>query len=161
MDKKKEVSERLKCISKLLKEIEDIICERQSEPQQVKNDSSICKCGQQFKSTQEIYLVQTKNNKENCSKYKKIKNNDSEKYLKSQELNRKKMSPDIKDSAILYSRKNYKKSNEKNNYKVPRDDKRGYKNERVPEDYANDEFKCKLNDIRQKFLTYFEDLNGN
>lgn len=154
MDKKKEVKDRLTCISVLLKEIEDIICERKREPQQSKNVSTVCECEQELRSTNQKLPVKTKhNNKENCKK-KKIKIIDSEKCLRSLEL-------DDNDDVLNFPKSN-KKCYEKNKLKSPCEKKRDIKNYCNKQDeYNAKEFKCNLNDMKQKILCYFDDINKN
>lgn len=159
MDKKKGIKDRLTCISVLLKEIEDIICERKRETQQSSliNASPICECGQESRSTDEKLLVQTKhNNKEKYCKKKKMKNVDSEKCLRSLEL-----CPDDNNNALNFP-KNNKKCHEKNKLKILREKKRNTKKDyNTREEYNAKEFKCNLNDMKQKIMLYFDDINKN
>lgn len=157
MDKKVEVKVRLTCISVLLKEIEDIICEQKREPQHSKNVSTVCECRQESRSTDEKLLVQTKlNNIENCYKKKKIKNVDSEKYLRSLDL-----SPDVNDDALNVPISN-NKCQVKNKLKIPHEKILDIKNEyNIQEEYDAEKFKCNLNDMKHKILLYFDDIKKN
>lgn len=160
MDVTKEIRCRLQVISQLLKEVEDIII-RKNKMQNNKflNDQShVCICGQE--SSREILscdYVKDKNSKNNKT-IKQLNSECSEKHVKCEELDKKYVSSDIKDIGPC-SWKTYKQNHEKKNLdKVSCTLCCESSNIRVQTDYASENYTNKLNDIKQMFMSYFEDI---
>jgi len=166
MDAMKEIKDKLECISYLLKEIEDILCKQcqnMSEPSAKAPTSTI---------TRRLNAVSAKcaatqtSKKENSAAGKIVKNDYlPPNYVKREEPGRKRTSTRVSEcSGSNTGKTNVKKIHEKNEHEVAYDfscsESNGYlKNDHVQKETAHDQFVRKINDIKEKCMSYFEDIN--
>lgn len=165
MDVGKEIKDRLKLISKLLKEVEDILCKHLYNKQLPKDQSYICICEQESSSeilSNDNHIMNR--NGINVQTKKHLNTTCSEKHVKSEELDKYKNSADVNETIGRRSWKTYKHNREKDKDldevscvlccemsnkpidKIEKNCNREY--------YIN-----KLNDIKEMFLSYFEEFN--
>lgn len=165
MELTKEIKERLKAISYLLKEIEDILCKQNDDNGDSSEEPSCtCNCGKE--SNPDILLAKFNHAKDNC--YKNVEKKSplpkcSKERVKCKGID--KISNDSCDDAdtdTICPTKNYKINQDKDNIhqdvwcnnNIP---KKQVNN--TPKDCSHENFKRKLNDIRQRFMAHFEELN--
>lgn len=167
MDVTKEIKDRLQTISKLFKEIEDIILRKSKiYDSKFQNDQSyVCVCGQ--KSSREIQSNGVKdNNGKNIKTTKQLNIVCSEKHVKCEELDKKAVSSEIKDIGPC-SWKSYKQNRGKIN--LDKDDRLScvlcceasdkHNDRSAQNDCTDDQYKHKLNDFKRMFMSYFENVN--
>lgn len=167
MDVTKEIRCRLKDISILLNEIEDILCKNNYDCEEPKNTAScICVCVQESaegvahtdccedKAGGRTFKTKRKSHKITCPE---------EHDVKCEDLSREKSLTDFDDTGLYCSRKNLKLSCDKMTSLVVRDMLRNMSskknNKKSQKDRERDDFKQNLNDVRQKFLTLFDEAN--
>lgn len=167
MDVTKEVRCRLKEISKLWNEIEDILCKNKYENEEPKNTSCFCICLQESADADN----QTNDSEDKvCCRTLKAKRKlhkieyPEEQYVKCEDLCREKMSTNFDDSGLYYSRKNLKNNCDKiTSTAILSDMLRNMSskktNKKTQKDRDRENFKNNINDVRQKFLLYFNEAN--
>ncbi|KAF0766674.1 Uncharacterized protein FWK35_00034130 [Aphis craccivora] len=161
----KEIKVRLNKICNLFKEIEELVCKDKNDEQMGQSSkydySCICVDGKQ--SVPEII--------ENVSNHNKVDEHKScfEKHIKCKNLDRKKISSDIINELNEISsccQKNYEENHEKNNSKFPNNrcesilsNKQIFNN--IQNDCKNERFKDNIKYIKQKYTSYFDEINKN
>jgi hypothetical protein len=168
MDVTTEIRCRLKEISNLLNEIEEILCRNHYDCEEPKNTAScICVCVQnpadadtqtdccEDKTSSRTF--KTKQKSRNITTY------PEERDVKCEDLSREKSLTDFDDTGLCFSRKNVKLSCDKLTSLVVRDMLRNMSNKKTNKKSQKDrervEFKNNLNDVRQKFLSLFDEAN--
>lgn len=165
MDVTKEIKYRLKTISILLKEIEDILSgqEAESETEMLEDYSCICVCGQEPNT--DVLKVKLDHNRDDHGKNVEMKctmPTSFEKRVKYKGLERKRNTFDNVNDIDSYTQKNCTRNHEKGN-KLHQD--RMCKNtankqvNNLSKHCSNENFKRKLSDIRQRFMAQFEEIN--
>lgn len=170
MDTMKEIKDRLKKVSCLLGEVEDILSKGNSKTLQSKdNDSVICICGKERNCGELVvqpgclFNNSTKNNNsttcETNQNFISCVEKQRRERVKCGESNRNSTDTD-NDSC---SRKSCKNTQDKSGLKVPRDSMYNKSTNDIENDFcksdANEQFQNKLCDIKQKFLSYFGEMN--
>ena len=161
-----EIKARLNKVYNLLKEIEDILCKDKNDGQLSENNCScICVCGKQ--SIPEIIEMQSNHKDDDSKKYEKMQKLHvicSKKRAKYKGLGREKMSPDVNDISLCRC-KSYKQNHEKNNSKILNDLCCNISNKQINNntqyDCMHKLFRNKINDIEQKYMSYFDEINKN
>lgn len=167
MDVAKEIRCRLKGISKLLAEIEDILCKNNCDREEPKNASCACACVQESAGT-DAQADRCENNV--CSRTFKPKRKShktacpEEFPVKCEGWVREKSSTDFDDAAgLCCSRKSTKKNCDKMSSQVVCDILRNRSDKKnstmTQKDRDREYLKIHFNDVRQKFLKYFDEIN--
>jgi len=163
----KEIKARLNKVSNLLREIEDILCKAKNDVQLECNHSYICVCEKQ--SIPELIETLSNHSKDNgsrkCEKMQKLHMTCSKKHTKCKSTGEEKMSFNVNDISAC-CRRNNNQNHEKNN---TNDlccnnllSKKKIDNTRYNDNKCMYElFKNKLNDINQKYMSYFDENNKN
>ncbi|KAL5235240.1 hypothetical protein ACI65C_002650 [Semiaphis heraclei] len=157
----KEIKSRLNKVSNLLREIEDILCKAKNDVQSECNYSYICVCEKQ--SIPELLETISNHSKDDSSR-KCEKIICSEKRIKCKGTGGEKISFDVNDISAC-CRRNDNQNHEKNNT----NDLccKNISNKKIDNTRYNDNkcmyelFKNKLNDINQKYMSYFDENNKN
>lgn len=165
MDVTKEIKYRLKTISNLLKEIEDILNgqEVESETEMLEDVSCICVCGQE--SNPDVLKMRPNHTRDDHSENVEMKCTKPlsfEKRVKYKGSERKRNTFDDINDIDSYIQKNSKRDHEKGN-KLHQDKRCNNTTNKqvnnISKRCSNENFKRKLNDIRQKFMAQFEEIN--
>lgn len=165
MDVTMEIKNRLKAISNLLKEIENILNgqEAKSETEMLEDSSCICICGQE--SNPDVLNMKLKHTQDDHNKNFEMKSTTPtflEKRVKYKGLERKSNTSDGINDIDSYTQKNHSRNHEKSN-KLHQDEKcNNTTHKRVnntSKNCSNENFKRKFNDIRQRFIAQFEEIN--
>jgi len=162
----KEIKDRLNKVCNLLKEIEDILCEDKIEGQLSKDDyACICICEKH--SIPEVLEPLSNNikadNRNKCEEMQQL-HTCSEKNVKCKDLGGEKNFYDVND-IIPCCRRINKQNHIKNNSKYTNDlccntsNKQAYNN--TQNDCMHEQFKNKINYIKQKYMLYFDEINKN
>lgn len=166
MDVTKEIKYRLKAISNLLKEIEDILNGQEAETEKtetLEDYSYICVCGQE--SNPDVFEVKSNHTKDDHCKNVEMKSTlpiFSEERIKHKGMERKSNAYDGVNDIDSCTQKNYKRNHGKNNNLHQDVECINAPNKRVnniPKYCSNENFKRKLNDIRQRFMAQFDEIN--
>ncbi|XP_022178882.1 uncharacterized protein LOC111039609 [Myzus persicae] len=159
-----EVKTRLNKVCNLLKEIEDILCKAKNEVQSSEcNYSYICICGKQ--SIPEMIETQSNYSKDDgsrkCEKTQQFHMTCSEKRTKYKGSGEEKMSSDVNDiSPCRRKNKPNHGKNYTNNLCCSISNKQIDNNTRCNE-CTHEQFKNKIKDINQKYMSYFDENNKN
>lgn len=157
----KEIKVRLNKVCDLLKEIEELVCKDKNDNQmdQLSKYDYSCICVDEKQSVPEII--------ENVSNHNKVDEHKScfKKHIKCKSLDREKISSDINELNDISSccQKNYEENHEKNNSKFPNNLCENTSNKQVfnniQNDYKNERFKNNIKYIKQKYTSYFNEIN--
>lgn len=157
----KEIKVRLNKVCNLLKEIEELVCKNKNDIQmdQLSKYDYSCICVDGKQSVPEII--------ENVSNHNKVDKHKScfEKRIKCKSLDRGKISSDINELNNISScyQKNYEENHEKNNSTFPNNLCENISNKQVfnniQNDCKNERFKNNIKYIKQKYTTYFDEIN--
>lgn len=160
-----EIIDKLERISRLLREIEDIICEQKKYDSElpVKTVTCACTCTQKSDSGKSAVAQSDKMVKNAVGKI--IENVCPENCAKREESGRERMSARAGELSCSSSGKNnVVKKHEKDEFKVSRDvscndRSKRLKNDNAPRQCAHEQFVRRINDINEKCMSYFEDAN--
>lgn len=165
MNVTKEIKCRLKTISNLLKEIEDILNrqESESETELLEDHSCICVCEQE--SNPDVLKVKPHHTKDDRSKNVEMKSTIPtffENRVKYKGLESKSNNSNCINDINAYTLKNCKKNHEKSNklhQNIRCNNTTNKQVNNISMHCSNENFKRKLNDIRQRFMAQFEEIN--
>lgn len=163
----KEIKDRLECISHLLKEIEDIMCKQNEYKSSPTPKTAACICTSGRGSDPRKCAQIRSDKKENNTASKTTKKVCPENRVKCEEFSRRRTSSVLGEfSGTNSAKNNVKKKLEKDELKNDRDVMHNNRNKQpktcnAPKYYTHGQFVGKINGIKEKCISYFEELNNS